>query len=438
MNNSPIKSTVKLISLSAISLALCACGSSSSSSESDAVSNVSNFPSVIIGQVSDVTNSAITINSHTVPASSAEVELDGNNANLSDIKVGMYVEVETNGTQATEIEYDPLLKGPVYIDGDTLSIAGITLNNAQNTNLSQGELLEVSGYSDSTNSITVTYQAGISNAQEELELLGNISNLNTQSGTFNLGNLLINYQQAEVEGALNNGQLVEVEGVFNTDTVIATEVDAEQNLNFNDDTQAELEGVITFVNNDETLITINSKWQVAVNEQTQFEDGTATNLITGQRVEVDAQWQQNNNQLLATNIEFDSNNTEPTVTNYTFSVSGQVSVSDNAATINGNNFTLTNQTRYEDGLTAQTLNGQWLELEGTYNSEQVLVSEVEIEDNTSTLDLKGNVTLNENNQAEIWGYVSEDSTLTQFTDQYVELECQWVNANQLRACALDD
>lgn len=438
MNNSPIKSTVKLISLSAISLALCACGSSSSSSESDAVSNVSNFPSVIIGQVSDVTNSAITINSHTVPASSAEVELDGNNASLSDIKVGMFVEVETNGSQATEIEYDPLLKGPVYIDGDTLSIAGITLNNTQNTNLSQGELLEVSGYSDSTNSITVTYQAAISNAQEELELLGNISNLNTQSGTFNLGNLLINYQQAEVEGALNNGQLVEVEGLLNADTVIATEVDAEQKLNFNDDTQAELEGVITFVNNDETLITINSKWQVAVNDQTQFEDGTATNLITGQRVEVDAQWQQNNNQLLATNIEFDSSNTEPTVTSYTFSVSGRVSVSDNTATINGNKFTLTNQTRYEDGLTAQTLNGQWLELEGTYNNDQVLVSEVEIEDNTSTLDLKGNVTLNDNNQATLWGYVSEDSTLTQFTDQYVELECQWVNTNQVRACALDD
>ncbi|WP_417671558.1 DUF5666 domain-containing protein [Pseudoalteromonas tetraodonis] len=284
----------------------------------------------------------------------------------------------------------------------------------------------------------MTYQAVISNSQEELELLGNISNLNTQSGTFNLGNLLINYQQAEVEGALNNGQFVEVEGVLNEGHIIATEVDAEQNLNFNDDTQTELEGVITFVNNDETLITINSKWQVAINDQTQFEDGTATNLITGQWVEVDAQWQQNNNQLLATNIEFDSSNTESTVTNYTFSVSGQVSVSDNIATINGNNFTLTNQTRYEDGLTAQTLNGQWLELEGTYNNSQALITEAEIEENTSTLHLKGNVTLNTNNQAEIWGYISEDSSLSQFINQYVELECQWVNTNQVRACVLDD
>ncbi|MBT2151597.1 hypothetical protein KKI34_07160 [Pseudoalteromonas tetraodonis] len=438
MNNSLIKSTVKLISLSAISLALCACGSSSSSNKTNVISKVNNFPSVIIGQVSEVTSNAITINSHTVPASSAKVELDGNNASLSDIKVGMYIEVETNGSQATEIEYDPLLKGPVYIDGDTLSIAGITLNNAQNTNFSQGELLEVSGYIDSTNSIAVTYQAVISNSQEELELLGNISNLNTQSGTFNLGNLLINYQQAEVEGALNNGQFVEVEGVLNEGHIIATEVDAEQNLNFNDDTQTELEGVITFVNNDETLITINSKWQVAINDQTQFEDGTATNLVTGQWVEVDAQWQQNNNQLLATNIEFDSSNTESTVTNYTFSVSGQVSVSDNIATINGNNFTLTNQTRYEDGLTAQTLNGQWLELEGTYNNSQALITEAEIEENTSTLHLKGNVTLNTNNQAEIWGYISEDSSLSQFTNQYVELECQWVNTNQVRVCVLDD
>lgn len=142
--------------------------------------------------------------------------------------------------------------------------------------------------------------------------------------------------------------------------------------------------------------------------------------------------------MLATNIEFDSSNTVSTVTNYTFSVSGQVSVSDNIATVNGNNFTLTNQTRYEDGLTAQTLNGQWLELEGTYNNSQALITEAEIEENTSTLHLKGNVTLNTNNQAEIWGYISEDSSLSQFTNQYVELECQWVNTNQVRVCVLDD
>jgi len=438
MNNYPTKNTVKLISLSAISLALCACGSSSSSNETNAISEVNNFPSVIIGQVSEVTSNAITINSHTVPASSAEVELDGNNASLSDIKVGMYVEVETNGSQATEIEYDPLLKGPVFIDGDTLSIAGTTLNNVQNANITQGELLEVSGYSDSTNSINVTYQAAINNPQEELELLGNISNLNTQSGTFNLGNLVINYQQAEVDGALSNGQLVEVEGTLNDGRVIATEVDAEQSVDFNNDTQAELEGIITFVNSSQTLITLNSKWQITVNEQTQFEDGTINDLISGQRIEIDANWQQSNNQLIATNIEFESNNTEPTVTSYTFSVSGLVTYNNNIATINGNDFTLTNQTRYEDGLTANTLNNQWLELEGTYNSEQVLVSEVEIEDNTNTLDLKGNVALNENSQATLWGYVSEDNTLSQFTDQYVELECQWVNTNQVRACVLDD
>jgi hypothetical protein len=100
--------------------------------------------------------------------------------------------------------------------------------------------------------------------------------------------------------------------------------------------------------------------------------------------------------------------------------------------------TAPNQTRYEDGLTAQTLNGQWLELEGTYNNSQALITEAEIEENTSTLHLKGNVTLNTNNQAEIWGYISEDSSLSQFTNQYVELECQWVNTNQVRVCVLDD
>lgn len=438
MIKSPLDTTVKFISLSAISLALSACGSSSSDENTDAISEVSNFPSVIIGQVSEVSDNAITINNHTIPASSAEIEIDGTNASLSDIQTGMYLEVETNGSQATEIEYEPLLKGPVNIDGDTLTIAGTQLNNVQSTGLSQGDLLEISGYSDSTNSITVTYQAPVNNPQEELELKGSITHLNAQAGTFNLGDLLINYQQADVEGALNNGQFVEVEGIFNEQHVIASEVDAEQTPAFNDNTYTELEGIITFVNNTQTLITINTQWQVTLNEQTQYEDGTAANLVTGQQVEIDGQWQQNNGKLLATSIEFEDTNTAPSTSHYTFSVSGLVSYANNTATINGQNFTLTNQTQYEDGLTAATLDGQWLELEGTYTAEQALVSEVDIEDDSNTIDLKGNVALNNNGQASIWGYVSEDSSLAQFNGQYVDLECQWVSANQVRACVLDD
>jgi len=438
MTNQSIRNTAKLISLSAITVALSACGSSSSNNDSNELAATANLPSMIIGQVTGVTSDSITVNDHTIAASSAEIEIDGNNATLANIKQGMIVEVETNGTSATEIEYDPVFKGPINIQNDQVSIAGVTLSNLNSSDFSQGQLFEISGYSHSLNSLTVTYQAPITNSQSELEVQGSITNLNQQLRTFNLGDLVINYQQADIDGTLSNGQLVEVEGFYNNAIFTATEVDAEQSLSFTNNIDTELEGVITFVNNNMSLITLNSQWQVSINDQTQFEDGTTANLVVGQVVEVDGVWQQANNKLLAQEIEFESTNINSNTTNQQFSVAGVVSYEQNIATINGIEFTFNSQTVFEDGLSVNTLDGQWVELEGTYNNEQNSVSEVELEDDTSEINLTGLVSANQNQQATLWGYISEDNSLTQYLNQTVELECQWVASNQVRACVLDD
>ncbi|HDY92301.1 MAG TPA: hypothetical protein ENH67_00555 [Pseudoalteromonas sp.] len=438
MTNQSIRNTAKLISLSAITVALSACGSSSSNNDSNELAATANLPSMIIGQVTGVTSDSITVNDHTIAASSAEIEIDGNNATLANIKQGMIVEVETNGTSATEIEYDPVFKGPINIQNDQVSIAGVTLSNLNSSDFSQGQLFEISGYSHSLNSLTVTYQAPITNSQSELEVQGSITNLNQQLRTFNLGDLVINYQQADIDGTLSNGQLVEVEGFYNNAIFTATEVDAEQSLSFTDNIDTELEGVITFVNNNMSLITLNSQWQVSINDQTQFEDGTTANLVVGQVVEVDGVWQQANNKLLAQEIEFESTNINSNTTNQQFSVAGVVSYEQNIATINGIEFTFNSQTVFEDGLSVNNLDGQWVELEGTYNNEQNSVSEVELEDDTSEINLTGLVSANQNQQATLWGYISEDNSLTQYLNQTVELECQWVASNQVRACVLDD
>jgi len=438
MTNQSIKNTAKLISLSAITLALTACGSSSSNNDNNEQITSANLPSVIIGQVTGVTSDSITVNDHTITASSAEIEIDGNNATLANIKQGMMVEVETNGTSATEIDYDPVFKGPINIKNDQVNIAGIKLSNLNSSDFSEGQLIEISGYSHSLNSLTVTYQALITNSQSELEVQGSITNLNQQLRTFNLGDLVINYQQADIDGTLSNGQLVEVEGFYNNAIFTATEVDAEQSLSFTDNIDTELEGVITFVNNNMSLITLNSQWQVSINDQTQFEDGTTANLVVGQVVEVDGVWQQADNKLLAQEIEFESTNITPNTTNQQFSVAGVVSSEQNIATINGIKFTFNSQTVFEDGLSVNNLDGQWVELEGTYNNEQNSVSEVELEDDTSEINLTGLVSANQNQQATLWGYISEDNSLTQYLNQTVELECQWVASNQVRACVLDD
>lgn len=438
MTNQSIKNTAKLISLSAITLALTACGSSSSNNDNNELTASANLPSVIIGQVTGVTSDSITVNNHIIAAGSAEVEIEGNNATLDNIKQGMMVEVETNGARATEIDYDPVFKGPINIKNDQVNIAGITLSNLNSSDFSQGQLFEISGYSHSLNSLTVTYQAPITNSQSELEVQGSITNLNQQLRTFTLGDLVTNYQQADIDGTLSNGQLVEVEGFYNNAIFSATEVDAEQSLSFTDNIDTELEGVITFVNNNMSLITLNSQWQVSINDQTQFEDGTTANLVVGQVIEVDGVWQQADNKLLAQEIEFESTNINSNTTNQQFSVAGVVSYEQDIATINGIEFTFNSQTVFEDGLSVNTLDGQWVELEGTYNNEKNSVSEVELEDDTSEINLTGLVSANQNQQATLWGYISEDNSLTQYLNQTVELECQWVASNQVRACVLDD
>ncbi|WP_285518439.1 DUF5666 domain-containing protein, partial [Thermolongibacillus altinsuensis] len=92
---------------------------------------------------------------------------------------------------------------------------GVALTGFDSSGFKDGDLVEVSGYHSAYNTLTVTYQQLINDNQTELEVEGVISALNTQLGTFSLGNIDINYQQADIDGSLVNGQFVEVEGFMN-------------------------------------------------------------------------------------------------------------------------------------------------------------------------------------------------------------------------------
>ncbi|MGO2372732.1 DUF5666 domain-containing protein [Pseudoalteromonas sp. KG3] len=426
------KKITQIISLSALTLALTACGSSNSQSN-----ELTKLPSVLIGELTATTATTITVNQHEIPASNAEVEIDGVDGSLSDLKKGMMVEVETNGSHATEIDYDPNFKGPVQVQGNVINIAGVRLTGFDSSMVKDGDLVEVSGYNSAYNRLTVTYQQPISDPQTELEVEGVISALNTQQRTFSLGNILINYQQADVDGPLVNGQFVEVEGFMNGQQLLANEVDAKQHSSFDDDTDSQLAGQVTWLNNDSTLMTINGQWQVSLNAQTRYDDGTVADLAIGRFVEIDALWQQANNRFVAQEIEFGSAN-DVVNSNSAFSVTGLVTYTQGVATINGIEFILNNQTVFDDGLTLNNIEGRWLELEGIIADDKQTVSEVELMDGNEPLNLTGFVSADQNMQASLWGYVSEDNSLDQYLDQYVELECQWVAEDQVTACRLDD
>ncbi|KKM07970.1 hypothetical protein LCGC14_1728560, partial [marine sediment metagenome] len=84
------KTITQIISLSALTLALTACGSSNSQSN-ELTTPTAQLPSVLIGELTATTATTITVNQHEIPASNAEVEIDGVDGSLSDLKKGMMV-----------------------------------------------------------------------------------------------------------------------------------------------------------------------------------------------------------------------------------------------------------------------------------------------------------------------------------------------------------
>ncbi|MGO2365090.1 MAG: DUF5666 domain-containing protein [Pseudoalteromonas sp.] len=441
MKNQHTSHLIKILSLSTIALALSACGSSSSESSSTTpettTPETATLPNVLIGAVSGTSGSSITINQRELPAASAEIEINGVNGSLSQLQDGMMVEAETNGTEVTEIDYDPNFKGPILVENGTASIAGVILEEFDSTSVNNGDLVEVSGFNSAFNTLTVTYQQAITNSLTELEVEGVVTQLNTQLRTFQLGNITINYQQAEVDGLISNGQFVEIEGVMQDQQLMASEVDAERQNDFDDNIDTELNGKITFINNNSTLMTINGQWQVSLTEQTRYEDGTINDLAVGALVEVEALYQQQSDLFMAQEVDFESVSSNPTTINKEFSVAGVASFNEGIVTVNNHQFTLSNQTVFDDGLTQATINGQFLELEGIITDDINIVSEVELMDANDSLNLTGYV-ITQSEQSTLWGYVSEDNSLNAYADQYVELECEFVSGNQVRACHLDD
>ena len=187
---------LSIITLITISVLLTGCGSSGNNEES--APNTLTLPSLLVGKISAVSDTSITINQHQIAANNADIEMDDNRASIKDLKVGMMVEVETNGKEATEIDYDPSFKGPININEQGATIAGFKLNNLNTENLSDGSLVELSGYNNNHSEFTVTYQQPLT-SNVELELEGFITELDTASSTFKLGNLTILYQHADIE-----------------------------------------------------------------------------------------------------------------------------------------------------------------------------------------------------------------------------------------------
>jgi hypothetical protein len=258
------KKTYITTAVAASMLALSACGGSSSSSSSEDDGAPVFSRGVITGFGS------VYVNGRRFQTDDTRFEIDDDSSNESELRIGMVVTVlgthDSDGDHADRIIYDNELKGPVtdiQIDPDDVSIKTLTILgqmvvvNAATTidddgNLSFGsvaigDVLEVSGYNNGTQLIATHIE--LQDDDDEIEIKGIIENL--MANSFEINGFAISYDSStDIDddiATLADGQYVEVEGQLDLagTTLIAEEIESEDDDYMDNDDDVEIEGAIS-------------------------------------------------------------------------------------------------------------------------------------------------------------------------------------------------
>ena len=260
---------------------------------------------------------SVFVNGVEFSTTTSSVELDGASGpdEATDphrgLKVGMVVEVEgtfdDNGTTGTaaRITYKDNLEGPVssitpinattsqaVVLGQTVIIDSQTVFEGTTFGtLAVGNLIEVSGLPDDTGSIHATFielKAVSFVAGMPIEVKGTIQNLGAT--TFQINALTVDYSSAThlPSGGLANGQFVEVKGTSSDNgvTLTATEIEIDDDtLGVSDAGKVEMEGFVTEVTS-QSQFKVGTQ-AVQTTGSTVFENGTASDIAMGRKVEVE-------------------------------------------------------------------------------------------------------------------------------------------------------
>ncbi|MBY5993367.1 DUF5666 domain-containing protein [Ferrimonas balearica] len=407
-----------------------ACGSDSAP---DARPESTTLPAVIQGPLTRVDGTDLILLNTQVPAGQAHVEMADQGASLSALKPGMVVTVQTDGHQAIEVDYDPLLRGPVSEQSDTrLVVAGQTVWTDAARQHAPGRWVEISGHYQG-NGIQASY-VGASDPSAEIQLEGQLTQLDREAKRFHLGPLSVAYRHAAVDGLLTEGGWVEVSGTLDGSELVASEVESEAGPDHDSADRLTISGLISWVNQDATLMILNQQWPVALDSRTEFEHGSPATLTVGQWAEVEGRWQAEDRRLLATELELGIGDAPAPAPQPGFEVTGRAQIDAGQLTLNGIPLVLAPNAQFEDGLNHVTLDGEWVELEGYQQDGQFLVMELERADPGPTLELEGPVT---RDPATLWGYDSIDDSLAIYAGQWVKLKCQYGGAEILSQCVLN-
>ncbi|QUJ66347.1 hypothetical protein KDD30_09135 [Photobacterium sp. GJ3] len=415
----------RIMTMAVLAGLLSACGSDGN----DTADTAQAYSGTVVGQVERVQadRQTIHIQGRELDTTRAQVSYQDQPLQLTDVMAGMLVEIDSEKGRVSEIELEPMLSGEVAtVDGTSLSVNGQTFPlNEVTTTAQVGDFVLIFGQPQADGSLRLTaIQSVDTTAISEVE--GRISQLDTAAKTLVINGTTVDFSGAVLDDEpLQHGIWVEVTGAFINGVFQASEVDVEDETDFDGKS---LEGVITFVNQEKTTLELNSRTLITLTRNTRYEDGTQADLTTGRIVDVDVFSQ--NAQLFAEEVEFES--AAEAVQGKQFSIEGQAQYVDETLSINGIVLTLSPNVRLEDGLTLTALDGQWFELEGSEVEGLFLVREIEPEIQESEVSLEGLVTDNH-----IWGYRAADASLSVYEGQWVDVECR-LDGLHLSQCHLDD
>lgn len=303
----------------------------------------------------DYNNNTIEVNGHTYMVERVEYGIQP--LSITTLKPNMIVEVAMMVKSGAVVSVEPTIVGSVssiHPDRKSFMVNGVTLAFTLDPQIELGDWVMVSSLPQATaDGLGYKVLSVIKIEQEDVagqyEIEGRLSELDQNTKTFKLGTstkVLFSPDVIEDNAVLKNGQWVEVKGQMVNNEFTAAEVEVE--TYDGSDNDHEIEGIVTWVNSSKTEFELNARGRFVVNAQTRFEDGNKNHLVSGELVEVTAV------NRVAKEIEFEND-------------------------FGGENFYLDAYTEFDDLLTVNTLNGQYVDIEGVIIDGKYVVREIERE-----------------------------------------------------------
>lgn len=336
----------------------------------------------------------------------------------------------TTGT-ATQIQLRNLLKGPVTsVDplkvlnqSVTITAETVLVDVPGNdpTQLAVGNMLEVSGFMDTSNTIIAARVQFRANPLDDWKLSGYVAALS--GSTLSIGSQSVNFTGVtplNCAPALANGRFVEIEAFANTgytaSSVLSQVIKLEcEDPNFSNPppgtSQVSLEGLITAVPDPmPTPARFNmSNVLVVATAQTQYRGGTPEDLAVGVRVESEGFYDASTQVLTAREIHF-----RQAQVRFEAPVAPSAVIPNDSITIMGSQVQFTAQTRDEDGIAASGLGStRQVEVRGYVDSDgNVFASRIRDRGNPDINDteLRGPVSAIAQPQLTILGNTVDTST----------------------------